>query len=92
MPYSDELGREYTKKEARFWREIKHAQLNTPGNIRPYDVASGMGINKQRMFQHLRTWDNDDLIRLFGGPMYNFTITGFGRQFTFEDRYGDIEE
>lgn len=91
MPYSDELNREYTDEEARFWRELQFAVKNTPGAVRPEDVAQGQGIDKRQMVQYLRTWDNDGLLRFFEGATYRVSLTEFGRQFTFEGRYGDIE-
>lgn len=91
VPYNDELGREYTAGEARFWRELRHAEMHTPYSIRPYEVAQSVGIDKQRMLQHLRTWDNDGLLVFTAGGNYTVTLTEYGRSFTFEERYRDIE-
>jgi len=92
MPYSDELGREYTKQEARFWREVKYAIKANRGITSVYPIAQGMGIPKHREQQWVRTWMNDDLVRGLDGGTARVTLTPFGRQFTFEERYRDIEE
>lgn len=91
MPYSDELNRQYTITEARYWRELRHAVLSSPEYVSPYEVAQMFGIDKQRMLQHLRTWENDGLIIFHQGHLYMVNITGFGRRFTFEESYSDLE-
>jgi hypothetical protein len=92
MRYSDELGREYTKQEARFWREVKHAIQANRGVASVYPVAQNMGIPKHREQQLVRTWMNDGLVRGLDGGTARLTLTPFGRRFTFEDRYSDIME
>lgn len=91
MPYSDELGRQYTVDEARFWREVQHVSKTTPGNVRIVPIAEEFGIHPQRARQHVRTWANDGLVRNVGQNANIVTLTPFGRRFTFEERYRDIE-
>jgi len=92
MPWSDELNREYTLDEARFWREVRHAIKANQGIAPVYPIAQNMSIPKHREQQLVRTWMNDDLVRGIGGGTARLTLTPFGRRFTFEDRYSDIEE
>lgn len=91
MPYSDELNREYTETEARLWREIQHLDKADPFKPRVVPVARGMGIHEERARQFVRTWANDDLVRVTDIGSGIVTLTPFGRRFTFEERYSDIE-
>jgi Mn-dependent DtxR family transcriptional regulator len=91
MPYSDDLNREYTKEEARFWREVQFAAKNNPGSQPIVDIAQGMGISGQRAAQYGRTWANDGLVVVVGWNGRTITLTPFGRRFTFGGSYGDIE-
>lgn len=92
MPYSDELGREYTNQEARFWREAQHAAKNAHGQVRLVPIGDGFGIHPERVSQIGRTWENDGLVVTSQGGRVILSLTPFGRKFTFEESYSDIEE
>lgn len=85
MPYSDELNREYTTEEERFWKEAKYQAKQSPGTLRIMPVARGLGVSEQRARQFARTWDNDDLVRVIDPGANKITLTPFGRQFEFGD-------
>ncbi len=91
MPYSEELGREYTEQEARFWREVQHVGKAGSGIVRVAEVGDNRSWSLQRTKQFVSTWVNDDLVRKVGQSPYKVTLTPFGRRFTFEERYRDIE-
>lgn len=91
MPYNDELDRDYTKKEARLWREVRHQDQADPFSPEVVKVARGFGIHEERARQHARTWQNDGLVVLIEVGSAQVTLTKFGRRFTFEERYSDIE-
>lgn len=91
MPWSDDLGREYTEEEARLWREVQHADQASPYRARVVHIAREYGIHEERARQFARTWDNDDLVRVVSISDGTVTLTGFGRRFQFEERYRDIE-
>lgn len=91
MPHSDELNREYTLEEARLWREIQFQDRASPYDPRVVPQAKQSGIHEERTRQFLRTWENDGLVRVLAISDGKVTLTPFGRRFTFEDRYSDIE-
>jgi hypothetical protein len=91
MPYSKELNREYTDEEARLWREVQHIDRSDTYRPRVVKIARGDGIHEERARQYVRTWSNDDLVRTIDISSGLVTLTPFGRRFTFEERYGDIE-
>lgn len=91
MPHSDELNREYTTTEAKFWREVQHAVKNDVGSVPIIPIGRQFGYDEQRVGQIGRTWDNDGLCRTSQSGRVVLTLTEFGRRFTFEGRYGDIE-
>lgn len=93
MPYSEELDREYTVEEARLWREVQFTSKSGPtATVRVLPIAEGMGISGERVGQFVRTWENDDLVRAIGPSDRKVTLTSFGRRFTFEESYSDLEE
>lgn len=92
MPHNDELGREYTKKEARLWREAKHVMLSRGGQVRLVPIGGQFGYNEQQVGQVGRTWQNDGLCVTAQSGRVLLTLNEFGRQFTFEDSYKDIEK
>ena len=91
MPYSEELGREYSVEEARLWREVQFAAKANGGSTRVVSIAQQFGIHPQRVSQIGRTWENDDLAVTSQAGRVVLTLTQFGRTFTFEERFGDIE-
>jgi hypothetical protein len=91
MPYSDELGREYTLDEARFWREAQFAAKNDPASVRLIPIGQPFGYSEQRIGQIGRTWENDALCVTTNSGRVLATLTPFGERFTFEESYGDIE-
>jgi len=92
MPESDELGREYTDREARLWREAQFAVKARGGAVRLSQTEEGAGMDLNKLAQIGRTWSNDNLARVSDGGRTVVSLTPFGRQFTFEDTFGDIEE
>lgn len=91
MPYNDDLDREYTREEARFWREVQFAAKNTDGQVRLLPIAESFSYSERQVGQQGRTWDNDGLVRTVQSGRVVLTLTPFGRRFTFEDSFGDIE-
>lgn len=90
MPYSDELDREYTDEEARFWREAQFAAKSSGGRVRLIPIAESFSYNEQQVGQRGRTWQNDGLVVTAQSGRVILTLTPFGRRFTFEDSYSDI--
>lgn len=91
VPYSDELGREYTNEEARFWREAQHAAQGPGGQVRLVPIARSFSYTEQQVGQIGRTWENDGLVATSQAGRVILTLTPFGRNFRFEESYGDIE-
>ena len=91
MPYNADLDRNYTKEEARLWREVQFQDSNSPYTPRSVQLGRGMGISEQQVRQYLRTWENDNLCRVIDIGTGQVTLTPFGRDFRFERRYSDIE-
>jgi len=91
MPYSDDLRRDYTAKEARFWREAQHAAKER-NSVRLVPIAQSFGIGERRVGQIGRTWQNGGLCTTAQSGRVIITLTSFGRRFTFEKAYSDIEQ
>lgn len=91
MPYTDALDRQYTATEARLWREVQHASENKGGQVRLVPLASQMPLNEQQIGQMGRTWENDGLAVTAQSGRVVLTLTDYGRRFTFEESYADIE-
>lgn len=85
MPYSEELGREYTIKESRFWKEANFVHRKEPGATRLIPIAQQFGIDEARVGQIGRTWHNDGLIIESKSGRVIATLTKFGRDFEFDE-------
>ena len=85
MPTDDELGREYTKQEARIWREVKFSMKSQYGSLRLSRVEGTGSMSKPQIGQMGRTWQNDGLCVTSEAGRVVITLTEFGRKFEFGD-------